>query len=115
MPRPQFSLRALLVATTVIAGPGAWVAHNANLVRQRKAMDSSSSSFRFFTDGRPERSLPWLRRALGDEPIGGIYYDADRDPDGSELRRARELFPEAEIRPVGPPTPVYGRIGPPRW
>ena len=106
MPRRfQFSLRALLVVTAVIAGPCAWVAYNANIVRQRKAMEAefvliSNSSLHFV--GRlggqmRKQSLPWLCRALGDEPIEALSYMADRDPDGSELRRARELFPEAEI------------------
>ncbi len=113
MPRPQFTLRALLVTTTVLAGPCAWVAHNANIVRQRKAVDPSSWSLRFMADERPERSLPWLRRVLGDEAIARIYYSANRDPDGSELRRARALFPEAAIQPMPPLKPILVRIGPP--
>jgi hypothetical protein len=102
--RFQFSLRALLVATALVAGPVAWVAHNANFVSQRKAMwlwirDSGHSCFDDVGAKPlgPERPLPWLRRALGDWPVRVLFYLPDGDPDGSELRRVRSLFPEAEI------------------
>lgn len=106
MPRPlQFSLRALLVATAIIAGPCAWIAYNAPIVRQRKAMErrfvhSSNSSVHFvgrLGGQRRKQSLPWLRRTFGDRPIEALSYMPDRDPDGLELRRVHSLFPEARI------------------
>jgi hypothetical protein len=126
IPRPQFTLRALLVAMLVVGASFAWVAHNANLVRQRNAMrsgfDITGSCFLSFHDKLlgPEHRLPWLRRALGDEPIERLLYVANRDPNGCELSRARALFPEAEIReiraarhPPGEPYKVFVRSGPP--
>lgn len=46
---------------------------------------------------RQEQPLTWLRQLFGDEPLRALLYSADRDPDGSELRRMRSIFPEAEI------------------
>ena len=125
--RFQFSLRTLLVVTTVIGGPCAWVAYNTNLVRQRNAMRSGFRSG-FSVPGAscflhrvadqplgPGHPLPWLRRALGDKPVQRLLYMPDRDPDGSELRRAEALFPETEIGVVKiPPGPfrAYVRTGP---
>jgi hypothetical protein len=123
MSRFQFSLRTLLVATTIIAGPCTWVAYNANLVRQRKAIRSRIGIPGYcFLDGSlgpgPGHPLPWLRRALGDEPVERLVYIANRDPDGSELRRARAWLPETEIQEIrvarhrpGEPYKVFVRTG----
>lgn len=46
---------------------------------------------------RQEQPLTWLRQLFGDEPLRALLCSADRDPDGSELRRMRSIFPEAEI------------------
>jgi hypothetical protein len=106
MPRRfQFSLRALLIATALFACTCGWVAHNANIVRQGQAISlgfdgySGHSSFRII-GAKPfgsEPSIPWFRRALGDWPVEVLFYTPRGDPDGSELRRVRSLFPEAEI------------------
>jgi hypothetical protein len=44
-----------------------------------------------------QKALLNCRIDLGDRPHSSLVYRTDRDPDGSHLRRARELFPEATI------------------
>jgi hypothetical protein len=34
---------------------------------------------------------------MGDFPVGVLLYNPGQDRDGAELRRARELYPEAQI------------------
>lgn len=95
-----------MVATTIVAATCAWVAHNAALVRQRQTMREVLRAKRdpcfreeWCMVERREQPLPWLRQVFGDEPLRALLYTANRDPDGSELRRMRSIFPEAEIVP----------------
>lgn len=103
MPRPQFSLKALLVATGVVALPLAWLAHNANVVRQRNAILAQ------FTGGGPlwigdairgdpkPAELPWIRRALGDHQVPALFWEREYGVESAFIRRLRKLFPEARI------------------
>lgn len=53
----------------------------------------SVGSYTYSTDA----TVPWLRRMLGDYAVHILFYDPAGDRDGTKLRRARSLFPEAEI------------------
>jgi hypothetical protein len=43
---------------------------------------------------RPNPSVPWMRRLLGDSPVEMIVYQSASDP---QLDRVRALFPEATV------------------
>jgi hypothetical protein len=113
MPRPQFTLRALLVATVAVACLLSWIGQNVNTVRQRRLFierswegNGSVKLLRSF-GGIPRRNeLPWLRRTIGDAPAAIILYDRERDPTGTELTRAKLLFPEAALYDATPDGPA---------
>lgn len=108
--RCRFKLRSLFVLLTVLAVVLAWGTHNYRIVEQRKAFRPqfndhdfsvrAAAVFKFDAAGLtpyPRPELPWIRRLFGDSPTSDLIYDPDADPDGSQLRRTRELFPEAKI------------------
>jgi hypothetical protein len=41
--------------------------------------------------------IPWIQKLMGDFPESSLLYEPFADPDGSQLRRVREHFPEAKI------------------
>jgi hypothetical protein len=93
----------MLVAMAMFAGAAAWIAHDAAIVRQRFAHMPlfDNRSYCLTPVGTrvssPKPTLPWLRRMLGDYPIDVLFYSPRMDPDGTQLLRVRNLFPEAEI------------------
>jgi hypothetical protein len=110
MPRPQFTLRALLVAMLVVAVTLAWVARNARIVRERQAMLRQFSGRLFIVHRlvREPVELPWIRRLLGDEPIPALYDDL-AEPEREQVQRLRGLFPEARILTRADPE-MQGRV-----
>ena len=98
MPRPQFTLRALLVAMLVVGATLAWVAHNARIVRERQAtLDRFSGRLYIMDDMREVPvELPWIRRVLGDRAIPALY-DELAEPEREQVQLLRRLFPEAKI------------------
>jgi len=111
--RFHFSLRALLVATMLIAGPLAWLAHNLMIVRERKAImthiEREDWAFIKFLGAAPgsAKKPGWPRGYLGDRPLYWVGYDSDKDPDGAQLSTVRRVFPEANIYLM---TTVDGRV-----
>ena len=106
MPRFQFSLRALLVTTAVLAGAMAWLTYNAKIVQERKAawpfLDAGMRGWPACT--RPDiprqsgADVSWIRRMMGDRPMVTLVYYPDKDDvDRSGLARIERVFPEAEI------------------
>ncbi len=107
----RFSLRTMLVGVLIVAVPGAWIASELNIVRQREraAAMFRGRGLRVHTcaDHKPvtrlamEGAMPWWRRMMGDTYY--LYFEgADDDP---ELDRIREnLFPEAAAHKVLPGT-----------
>ena len=104
MPRPQFTLRSLLVAMLVVACPLAWIANDMNAVRRRRLLIAQGYNLHgAIAIGGQLRGMPaqpdisWLRRLLGDSPKGIIFYFRELDSTGDELARAKALFPEATV------------------
>lgn len=101
--RFRVRLRTIFVAVALVAAVAAWLANTLAFVQSRNELlakfDSSTSLLACgLLPPDPTPNISWLRRALGDVPCTSLMYDPRRDPDGSELRRAREFFPEARIR-----------------
>lgn len=99
----QFNLRTLLVAFAALSLPLAWVAYNANLVRQRQALrrllDSGERGWEIaiVQDGTFPVEVPWIRQVMGDWPAAGFSWNPDADNERSFLKRMHRLFPEAKI------------------
>lgn len=92
--RFQFHLRTLLTVVAIFAIPCAYVGHQAEIVRGRKAMlDNEHLTLSLMPPARSE--LPRLRLWLGDADYAAIY--ADPIVSDSELERYRMAFPEAEV------------------
>ena len=103
MPRRfQFSLRALLVGTALAATMATYIAHTAEIVRMRNALRRRFHDRSFCLQdsglvGQNSQQLSWLRRMMGDHPVGMLFYDPSLDKTGDILRDAETIFPEAEI------------------
>ena len=74
------------------------------MVRQRRALiakgyeeTSAIQVVSHLRGVRATRDVSWLRKLLGDRPMGVVFYDRQHDPTGNELRRAQQLFPEATV------------------
>ena len=101
--RWSFSLRTLFVVVTVF---GCWLGWQVKTVRDRSnaryeieargakiaAGSVLGGSARVVRAGDPLAKLPWIRRALGDEPAGLILFPGELSP--SDLEKA-DYFPEA--------------------
>jgi hypothetical protein len=111
----QFSLRTLMIGVALLAVPLSYVGWEAKVVRERAAfLDHLEKSGAFISDsGGLERDLSqrpsWLRILIGDKDVGYIWL-----PDESELKRVKELFPEAFITAGGMP-PVGAMSRGLRW
>jgi hypothetical protein len=108
----QFGLRTLLIAVALL-GVGCWyIAGQARIVSERKAIRGELESWtiivQFDKPGSPPPAVvpqvSRLRRLLGDEAVGVIYLVPDdgrfyRDRESYQYEDAiRKAFPEAEIR-----------------
>jgi hypothetical protein len=98
--RIQFSLRTLFAVVTVAAVACAWLAHEARVVQERKALREwivrRGGICGNWNDSYPvEQSF--LRRWLGDEPIGFIMLP-EFTTDADEAR-AKLTFPGALFFP----------------
>jgi hypothetical protein len=92
--RFQFHLRTLLAVVMILAIPCAYVGHQAEIVRDRRAMLDKGHVTLFLMP--PDQSnLPRLRLWLGDVDCAAIY--ADQIVSDAELDRFRATFPEAEV------------------
>ena len=103
----QLSLRTMFV---IIALFGGWLAWQLHVVSERREFIGWVQAHRGTV--RPERSRDVMsnwrwRRLLGDEPTREIELVFETEADQSVVRRAEELFPEAEIG-------VWVTVGPPR-
>jgi hypothetical protein len=92
--RFQFHLRTLLVAVALFAIPCAYIGHQAEIVKDRKAiLDDGRLTLSVMTPARSE--LPRIRLWLGDVDCFAIYADAIVSD--ADLERYRAAFPEAEV------------------
>lgn len=102
MSRPQFTIRALLLAILVVATLAAYVAHTAEIVRMRTALRRRFHERDFcLQDGglvvQNAQQLSWLRRMMSDRPVEMLFYEPSFDKTGDILREVEKVFPEAEI------------------
>ncbi len=79
----QFRLRTLMTVVTLLAVPLGYVGWQAKIVRERKAVrtwivETGGNLIR----GLGEGELPWFRRVLGDESVGGVIL-----PSGASRQR----------------------------
>jgi hypothetical protein len=103
----SFSLRSLLVATTVF---GVWLGWETSVVRQRSRVQKeleTTREYRFTTaaeyadrygGGPPPANIatiPLVRRWLGDRAVQEIWYYSAPKP--AERERIAKVFPEASI------------------
>ena len=97
--RFQFRLRTLMIGVTVLAVACAYVAHEAKIVRERKAMLAQIESaggywtWQIPTDPRP--TVSWVRQLLGDEPKQFLYLPPTTSAE--DRRRIGVLFSETMI------------------
>lgn len=95
----------MLVAVAVLTVPLSWVAYNANLVRERRALrnvldrgDGSTREIAIVINGTVPLEVPWVRQLFGDFPATGFYWDnSGGNGDRKLLERMHQLFPEATI------------------
>ena len=80
MRRFQFRLRTLMIVVTLMAVPMAYVAHEAKIAWDRKAMVNRI----LFVEGgwvahntEPSWSPPWIRRLFGDQSIDEVALPVD--------------------------------------
>jgi len=123
IPRVRFSLRTLLVAITVAGFPCAYVAHEAQRVRERDAWHPSHTDFprywngengRYeFAKGDPRKGPSFVRRLFGDEPRLEVFVEEVAPL--AEKQAAAALFPEATvyITKGGDPDPTGINLGQP--
>jgi hypothetical protein len=103
--RFRFSLRILLIGVAALCALLAWTVPPYQLVQERKAywprLNDSANSVRLIGGVSPPDEplvpMPWIRWLMGDYPLCTMFYDPRQDKDGVELRRVRQLFPEANI------------------
>jgi hypothetical protein len=91
----RFGLRTVFAALTVcalLAWGGVWLADTASLVRQRREALSTFSSL----PADSQSSIPWIRRAIGDKAVAHILLGTWAPDD--EFQRAKQLFPEADVK-----------------
>ena len=92
--RFAFSLRTLLVVVTVLC---CWLGWNIRVVHERRAVRAAFVSEDWEVGfGDSEASVSWIRRLLGDEPVGSIYRLHGLPPT-NDLFHARACFPEATL------------------
>ena len=122
--RFQFRLRMLMIGVTLLAGVCGYVAWQAKIVQERRAVADlvlhyeggvywssevkralpTASGLRIWEDHIvfPLREVSWLRRWLGDDAATYILYRMQMPKD--EITRVKAAFPEAHFR-----SDEYGR------
>jgi hypothetical protein len=99
----QFRLRSLLIVVTIVCATSGWLANQARVAWERRAMlDRLVGGYSVDDDGA---GISWVRHQFGDQGIGLIEFDVSMTND--ELDRYRTAFPEACIyrTPGAPPIP----------
>jgi hypothetical protein len=90
MKRPQFRLRTLFVAITLIGVIIGWVVYQLNWIRQRHIFYDRFNAPHFFT-GYTIEECPWSLRLFGEKPQFSLWVPQDR------IDEAKRLFPEAYV------------------
>jgi hypothetical protein len=112
--RFQFRMRTLMIVVTLLAVACAYLAHEAKIVRERKAFLQSpgerviqSPSYRNGQPVDPDMKVSWIRRMLGDGPVSMIALPMGTEK--TECDRITALFPETKIMAYYPRLhPMFG-------
>jgi hypothetical protein len=119
----RFSLRTLLILTTLVC---CWLAWESAIVRQRKALLAEMQASGAFSvspanavwmispltrpSDYPRRpTISWLRRCLGDQAISYVSYF--NVPPHIDLDRIQRAFPEAQFSESQPFQLIMGATG----
>jgi hypothetical protein len=102
MKRMRISLRSLLIAISLCCALCGWLANEYRFIAARDAYWSNFNDHDFSlrvvgTIPHDPAEVPFVRACLGDRPTSTLLYHPAKDPDGEQLRRAQQLFPEAHI------------------
>lgn len=102
----RFSLKTLLVASTLVAALGGLIRHQMNWIEARQAERESGRIIHHFKDAW----APALLGFFGERGYGhvGIFYRTEEQWI-SEKERIAELFPEANIVRMGDRDEYYSR------
>jgi hypothetical protein len=105
----QFRLRSLLIVVTAASLAFGWVAGEAHVVQERKAMQKSidegggacvANDVRSSSAGNSRvEEPPMLRRLLGDTKVATIFLP--RKTSEQDMQRIKTLFPSAGLVPLG--------------
>jgi hypothetical protein len=107
--RLRFSIRALLVVVTLVGTGCYYVASQANIVWQRKAMMQKITRDGGEVGGCSfggvavilglDKQIPWFRRELGDVYVDQIvlHRSLNDRPNGEEFDELKRIFPEAFV------------------
>jgi uncharacterized protein (DUF2342 family) len=97
--RFQYRLRSLLIGVALLAIACGYVARQAEIVSERRAMLDWINMHNGSVASQHQSSpIAWVRQLLGDRSIAHIALQPDTDR--TEVQRIRRLFPEADIRVV---------------
>jgi hypothetical protein len=98
----QFSLRTLLIGVTLFCVlVGSYVGWQAKIVRERKSeLNRVAKTYLIGVEESDQaRTIPWLRRLLGDVTVDFIAVPAETPRD--EIDRLHALFPESRVTAGG--------------
>lgn len=98
----RFSLRALLLAVTLVACAGGWTAYQLNWIRERRAVLARNDVYRpypveYWLSVPSHDSPPWPLGWFGAEAAGTPTLGLPLTTSDAELERIQLLFPETEV------------------
>jgi hypothetical protein len=95
--RFQFRLRTLMIGVTLLAIASGYVGREVEIVHVRRAELDRNVNLRVqFRPTDEYGAINWIRRALGDKTLYGIFVPKQTEP--AEIARLHAIFPEADIR-----------------
>ena len=94
MPRPQFSLRTLLIVMTLAGFTTGWLVYQFRWIRQRHEALKGVS----YVSGVAKSPAPPLLRMFGEDGIAVILIPCEDAEFLMESRKFKNLFPEAQVQ-----------------
>jgi hypothetical protein len=101
MRRFQFRLRTLMIVVTLLAAVCAYVAHEAEIVRERDAVRADLKKYGWVSASHL-KPVPFVRQWLGDEGYSMILLPRGMSDD--YIARIKAVFPESTFRTSNWPT-----------
>jgi hypothetical protein len=100
----QFRLRTLMTVVTIFCVVGGYVAHEAKITMDRKAMLETGSDgpvVDFTVDKSKDAAIPSIRLWIGDHFFSSVHVKQQAD-----INRYKAAFPEADVELPPPPQPT---------